>query len=258
MFSWFQQTARPGHARAQWSAALSAGACVLAVGLLLACGDDDGAREEPEMKAGSANRGDAGLQAATDAGVDASTASGATRDGGSDAAIVLVGEVGDSDIRLGAVIAADRMRLFFCGGPSSYATATHWLQVELDAGPGFAFQNDALALQGELDGERLEGELTRAGEPALRFNAERVRAGTLAGLYEAQAECGRVGLIIAQRSESDPPAAQGACVGPGHVPEQVNPILPLALDQNGTIAVEVEREGSLEAARVQRAAPPRD
>jgi len=252
MFSRFQQTGRPCHARAQWSAALFTS--VLALGLLLlACGDDDG--DEPAMmKAGSASRGDAG---GTEDG-DAAKPTGAARDGGSDAPIVLVGEVGDSDIRLGAVIAADQMRLFFCGGPSSYATATQWLQVELDAGAGFAAQNDALELQGELDGARLEGELTRSGEPALRFSAERVRAGTLAGLYEAQAECGRVGLIIAQPSESDPPAAQGACVGPGHAPEQVNPILPIALDQDGTIAVEVAREGSIEAARVQRAAPPRD
>jgi len=241
------QTAGPSHAQAQCSAWLLAAAGVLLLGVLQGC--DDGG-EEPRMKAGSASR--------ADAEVDAGSSTDAARDAGSstDAPIVLVGEVHDSDIRLGVVLAADRMRLFFCGGPSSYASATHWVQAELDADSGFAVRTDALELQGELDAGLLYGELTRAGEPTLRFSAEPVRAGTLAGLYEAEADCGRVGLIVAQRTESEPPAAQGACVGPGHAPEQVNPILPLALDQDGTLAVEVAREDRVEPARVHPAAPP--
>jgi hypothetical protein len=219
--------------------------------LAAGCGDDD-AERDPDMKAGAAKRGDAAVDASreTEPVTDAGTAPG------SKAPIVLVGEVADTDIRVGAVLAAGRMRLFFCGGASSYATATQWVQAEVADDASVAFENDVLALHGALDGDALDGELTRSGDAALRFSAERVRAGTLAGLYEAEAGCGRVGLIVAQRSESDPPVAQGACVGAGHAPEQVNPILPLALDQNGTLAVEVVREDGVESARVHAAAPP--
>jgi hypothetical protein len=243
----------PDRARSQRRVAASALAGALALCFAVGCGDDD-SDGTPEMMQGPASRGDGDASA----GGDASALGNASSDAGGDAPIVLVGAVDDSDIRLGAVIAADRIRVFFCGGPSSYASATQWLQAQLAADGSFAFESDALQLQGQLDGGRLRGELTRAGERALAFSAERVRAGTLAGLYESEAECGRVGLIVTQRSPSDAPSAQGACVGPGHAPEQVNPILPLALDEDGALAVEVVRADGTEPASVQPASPPTD
>ena len=47
--------------------------------------------------------------------------------------------------------------------------------------------------------------------------------------------CGRVGLIVTQPSPDETATAQGACVGPGHLPEQVNPILPIARRDDGSI-----------------------
>jgi hypothetical protein len=62
-------------------------------------------------------------------------------------------------------------------------------------------------------------------------------------LYEGQADCGRLGLIVQQPKKSSPVHAQGACVGSGHEPEQVNPILPVAISM-GEIAVEAPGDPS--------------
>jgi hypothetical protein len=82
------------------------------------------------------------------------------------------------------------------------------------------------------------------------FSAVRVAPGTIAGLYEGTSDCGRIGLIVSQPDVDSDPHGQGACVGEGHAPEQVNPILPIAL-VDGMIRVEI---GETEAS-VQEAAP---
>ena len=50
---------------------------------------------------------------------------------------------------------------------------------------------------------------------------------TIAGLYEGSAPCGKLGLIVTQKSPQDPPSGQGACLrmeAGQAVVEQVNPI----------------------------------
>jgi len=153
---------------------------------------------------------------------------------------VLVGEVEGSDVRVGALADDTRLRLFLCGGASSFASATHWVRAELDADGDFSFSSDELELEGSLVDGVLEAELTADGERAL-VRAERVRDDTLAGLYEAKAECGTVGLIVTHDGPDTEPTAQGACVGEGHLPDQVNPIKPISLERSGTIEVEVVR-----------------
>jgi len=133
-----------------------------------------------------------------------------------------------------------RLRVFLCGGPSSYASATHWVRAELDSDGDFRYSADELELEGSLVDGVLEAELIADGEHAL-VHAERVRGNTLAGLYEAQAECGTVGLIVTQDDPDSDPIGQGACVGVGHLPDQVNPIKPISFERNGAIAVEVVR-----------------
>ena len=169
---------------------------------------------------------------------------------------VFVGELGGSDVKLGAVVAGGRARLFFCGGPTSYAEQTRWLQVELDDRARFELDADDWHVRGQLVGGSLSGELEQGAAAPGDFTAELARTSTLAGLYEGTADCGRVGLIVSQRDEDAPATGQGACVGPGHAPEQVNPILPIALEDDGSIRVEVQADGALQQARVTAAAPP--
>ena len=223
----------------------------LAAALVIAAGTsgcgDDGAPERDQRP----GKRDAA------APVDASARDAGQRDAtGRDATQTFVGEVEGSEIRVGALIEAGRARIFFCGGPSNYATATHWQVSELDTDGAFSFADDQREVSGRLDGDRLQGELIRHGHPPEPFDAQRVVSGTLAGLYEAQSDCGRVGLIVAQRSRSAMATGQGACVGAGHAPQQVNPILPLTSDDDGAIEVEVQGDEGAERVRVQRAAPP--
>ena len=169
---------------------------------------------------------------------------------------VFVGELEDSDVKLGAVVAAGRARLFFCGGPTSYAERTRWLEVDLDERARFELDQDDWHVRGQLVGTSITGELEHGDAAPAGFSAELARRNTLAGLYEGTADCGRVGLIVIQRDEDAPAAGQGACVGPGHAPEQVNPILPISLQDDGSIRVEVEADDGSQQVRVTAAAPP--
>jgi hypothetical protein len=181
------------------------------------------------------------LDAATDNDRDAADASEA--DSGDAAALEssierLVGTVDDSDIRLGAVIEnGTRARLFFCGGPSSYTTATRWIILPLAADGGFELDDGGWKVHGTRSRAALTGTVEQNGE-SRRFSALKSANGTIAGLYEGAADCGRVGLIVAQPDSSSDPVAQGACVGDGHPPEQVNPILPVSLE-SGAIRVKI-------------------
>jgi hypothetical protein len=169
---------------------------------------------------------------------------------------VFVGELEGSDVKLGAVVASGRARLFFCGGPTSYAERTRWLEVELDERARFEIDQDDWHVRGQLVGTSLSGELEHAAAAPADFAAELARKSTLAGLYEGTADCGRVGLIVSQRDEDALASGQGACVGPGHAPEQVNPILPISLEDDGSIRVEVEADDGSRVTRVTAAAPP--
>jgi hypothetical protein len=226
---------------------------VLVLEMGVACGgsDDD---------ATQAVTNDSGVRAtgAHDAGAHDAGA----HDAGGGARRVLVGAVDDTDIALGAIIEDGRARMFFCGGPSSYASATHWfalvaLDADSDAGAGFEQTGtDGFVVRGSLAGTSLRGEYTRKGEPPATFSADFVHEDTLAGLYEGSDDCGRLGLIVTQTTTKKAARAQGACVGAGHLPQQVNPILPVALGDDGTIRVELDTGDGKQSARVHVAAGP--
>jgi hypothetical protein len=163
-----------------------------------------------------------------------------------------VGAVDDSDIRLGVAQESDQARVFFCGGPSSYASATRWVVTALAADGGFEFDEGGWHVSGELSDDAIAGQLRLGSDDSREFSASPVSKGTIAGLYEGLADCGRIGLIVTQASKGNEPSGQGACVGTGHPPEQVNPILPIAL-KAGEIRVEVG--GQVSALRAAGPAP---
>jgi hypothetical protein len=180
-----------------------------------------------------------------------------TRDGGVNGVSVLVGELSDSDVKLGVIATPQRARLFFCGGPDSYEDMTRWVVAELDTQAAFELEADGgWRLSGQLDDGTLSGRLERDGQKSVDFIARRVEPDTLAGVYEGMDECGRVGLIVTQPSQDEPASAQGACVGPGHLPKQVNPILPIARSDDGAIGVELAGDDGPRAASVTAAAAP--
>jgi hypothetical protein len=188
----------------------------LCAGVLLAACDSKSDADKPT------NTGKAG------AGADAV--------GAAAEALRFVGEVADSDARVAVVTGAGKLRLFFCGGADSVAEATHWFNLDIADAGVVAIDAAPWKVNANVDSDGVSGELTRDDGVLRKFSAAPVVEGTLTGLYEGTADCGRLGLIVAQPSKGGPINAQGACVGEGHVPEQVNPILPVAQD-NGQIPV---------------------
>jgi hypothetical protein len=189
------------------------GAGVLAA-LLCSCGAD--ADSEP------AHTNDAGTQAEgqrTDA------------DGG---VVRYVGEVQDADIRVAILTSATQARLFFCGGETNVASDTHWFNLSRD-GATLQSQQGEFGLNAHIESAAVSGEY-RVGTQRYTFTSRKLGSDTLSGLYEGSGDCGRLGLILSQSAAGAEILAQGACVGDGHPPEQVNPILPIA-SQNGSIPV---------------------
>lgn len=168
---------------------------------------------------------------------DASVEMGAADGGGGEPRYV--GEVDDSDVRVAVVADAEHARVFFCGGDSSYASDTHWFAVDV-TGDTFDADDGAWQLHATRGDDGVLGDVQHGDEAARSFTTSRVVSGTLAGLYEGTGHCGRIGLIVAQTSPHADVHAQGACVGDGHDPEQVNPIFPIALMQGG---VQVQAPG---------------
>jgi hypothetical protein len=168
---------------------------------------------------------------------DASVDLGAADGGGREPRYV--GEVDDSDVRVAVIADDEHARVFFCGGDSSYASDTHWFALDLDGDTLDADDGD-WHLHAERGSDGVHGDLEHADDAARSFTASPVAPGTLAGLYEGTGQCGRIGLIVAQTTPDADVHAQGACVGGGHDPEQVNPIFPIALMHGG---VQVQAPG---------------
>jgi hypothetical protein len=216
--------------------------CCVITGFVCACKDTDNGtlRRWHDLDAGTRRDSGARIADAEVEGADATVAESIER---------LVGTVSESDIRVAAVIEGDRARLFFCGGPTSYATSTRWIVTDIGDDGKFEFDDSGWVVHGTLNRGGLSGSVEQSAEKR-GFSAVRVTSGTIAGLYEGVADCGRVGLIVSQPDREADPQGQGACVGEGHAPEQVNPILPVAL-QEGAIQVTI---GEMEVS-VHEAAP---
>jgi hypothetical protein len=151
-----------------------------------------------------------------------------------------VGEVEDSDVRVAVVADAAKARVFFCGGDESFATETRWFNLELDEAELSADDGD-WHLRATRDEESVYGEITHDPDAPRAFSTALVAKGTLSGLYEGKAQCGRIGLIVSQAEQGSSIEAQGACVGEGHPPEQVNPITPIT-SEAGKIRVQAPSE----------------
>lgn len=172
---------------------------------------------------------------------------------------VLVGELSNTDVKLGVISKGDKARLFFCGGETSVEDSTKWLVVEMDQNSAFEIDSGDWHLSGQLDGDRLSGELERTDdeEKGGDFLARLIDPDTAAGVYEGtDDQCGKVGLIVTQPTPDDEAAGQGACVGMDHPPQPVGVLLPIVVEGDGSIGVELEDAGKKRPASVIAALPP--
>jgi hypothetical protein len=156
---------------------------------------------------------------------------------------IWVGEVADSDVTVGIAASGGAATLFFCGGGSSYATRTHWFTTANWSSTDFSLQDEGFRVSGMTRDGQIEG-MVELGEPQrLAFSARMPEPGTVAGVYEAVVPCGRAGLIVLQPAADADPRAQGTCLrreSDAAVVEQVNPVLPVMLDANRGVVVELE------------------
>jgi hypothetical protein len=158
----------------------------------------------------------------------------------SQAPLVFTGTVADTDVRVGVVASGRHARLYFCGTGSSLSPWTRWLSADRSDTGAISFPSDGWELSGSLQGTVLDGTVAPAAAELHRFHAVAARAGSLFGLYEADAPCGKVGLIVGAGGTPDAPSAQGACSGANPESDrQVIPIMPIARTSSGTIGVTV-------------------
>jgi hypothetical protein len=144
-----------------------------------------------------------------------------------------VGAIDETDVRVAVILGAGRARLYFCGGASSYQTATRWLDLTFHD-EHLEFRDETWRIHAHLAAGGLVGEVEYPGDSVRMFHAHASEQATVAGLYEGTAACGRLGLIVTQAAESDTPTAQGACVG-----DDIQPVFQVTAnaDRNGTITV---------------------
>jgi hypothetical protein len=149
-----------------------------------------------------------------------------------------VGEVEGTDARVG-IFGRDRAsyRIYFCGGSSTVGSLTHWFNTT--APP----PSDGYDYGIQVERDLAEGEIITPSGDRHAFTARPVTWGSIPGLYEANAPCGKVGVIISAVPDSDELHVQGACLGQVIADaRQVNPILPLTRANDGSVEVQVEGE----------------
>jgi hypothetical protein len=153
-----------------------------------------------------------------------------------------VGAVQGSDVKVALADRGGSAALFFCGGDASYRTDTRWFNQGAMLAEPFSFSEAGWNVEGVMMKGSLSGNVQTEAEDTRAWRAEPVDPQTLAGLYEGDAPCGKIGLIVSQASPKDAPTGQGACLRVEQarvVVEQVNPVR-LELNEARELFVTVE------------------
>jgi hypothetical protein len=151
-----------------------------------------------------------------------------------------VGNVLGNDADVGMVASGGSLVFYVCGGPTTLDTWTHWFAGSLPSSGEFSLSDAGWKLTGEASASGGAGELTPPGGAPRAWSAQPFPQGTVAGLYGVVDQGGcRTGVVVSQPSSTAPITVQGAwCDGTGRL-EQVTPILPVVLTEQG-LGIEVE------------------
>ena len=165
-----------------------------------------------------------------------------------------VGDVPGTEMRVAVVRDGDDVALFFCGGATTFATATKWIRSTA-AGTAFDLVADSWKATVSIQGGLVTGTVDIGDGAALAWQGARVDEAGVAGLYEAAQSDGNVGVIVAL-DEAGAAFAQGALVTPT-IAAQVVPIAPVervsdrlrvsVLFADGPKNITVRRAGAREA-----------
>jgi hypothetical protein len=156
-----------------------------------------------------------------------------------------VGVVEDTDIVIGAVVEADRLRIYTCGGATSM-DASRWFKGS--AGDDFTIEKDDWTITGAWVDGRIVGELLSPAGDVHPWSADLAAPGTDSGLYAASTGSCTSGVVIRQDAPGGATRAQGTwCDGQGNL-AQIIVLAPVAATPQG-ILVEVEPPRGRDVAR---------
>ncbi|MFT3765509.1 MAG: hypothetical protein QM820_08350 [Minicystis sp.] len=149
-----------------------------------------------------------------------------------------VGKVTDSDAVVGMVSDGERLQLYLCGGPETYARYTRWFQGPIAADGTFSIESGGFVAEGDLargggtvrtdDGQTLSWSVTPADS-------------ALGGLYAAMDGSCRTGAVVGDFDGDGELDLQGTWCNGKDVFAQVTPLLPIALTDRGVrVSVQID------------------
>jgi len=142
-----------------------------------------------------------------------------------------VGTVDGTDVSVGLVTDGSYTALFFCGGPTSFGTATKWFRFADSNDDSFSANAGSWTAAGTTNADGASGTLDRGNGQLLTWSASRVPDGSIMGLYESIDATGTAGVVV--RSETDASGTQGAFIDAQRAIEQIIPIRPLEQSDHG-------------------------
>jgi hypothetical protein len=158
-----------------------------------------------------------------------------------------VGEVTGQDAVIGAVSDGARVSFYLCGGPSSYATMTQWIEGAVAADGTLDISGGGFRVTGRIGGQGRSpfgsGQIQTPGGEALPWTVGPAIA-PLEGLYQTMDGSCRTGAVVGDFGDGLGIRLQGTWCDGGSRYAQVTPIRsPLTLEAGEDIAVRVEAAG---------------
>jgi hypothetical protein len=157
------------------------------------------------------------------------------------------------DAWLGITVKGGEGAAFVCGSGDNVNTHTRWMKTEVD-NDNVVFRADGWELEVNLSEADAGGQLLEPSGSAIAFDAGRVSDDGGEGLFFGfDGVCG-AGLLVLNGTPPDMPEALGAACVSVNERAQVNPVLPIALTNQG-IAVRVESTAGEREFFMERATP---
>jgi hypothetical protein len=138
-----------------------------------------------------------------------------------------VGMVDGTDVAVGLVTDGSNAALFFCGGPSSFATSTKWFRLPTSAS-SFTATKDNWSAQVTTTANAANGTVDRGDGQTLTWSAVHVPGDSVEGLYGSSTSAGTSGVVVRGVATT-----QGAFISAQLTVEQIIPIFPLDVQSAG-------------------------
>jgi hypothetical protein len=177
---------------------------------------------------------------------------------------VFVGPTEGTDARIALVTTGDGStyaehgqvgRVHMSGGPSSLDSLTFWGELYLGENGNLSLHPSNLGLDpqytltAKATGDSISGTFNNAQSgPTVHFTATETAPGELAGLYEARAACGHIGVVLMPGSKAAAPDGVGSCNGSSNSEVLLEP--PLNVEKDGSIVVTTSDGEQVAATRV--------